>query len=200
MRYRFDIKTDKILKLLKEGKRIKEIMERYNCGKKCILSRLENQCIVRFCPRCGQGFIVDSNHLKIYCSTNCRDRDNTKNWREKHPLRSEVHRVQKRIKQRKKLIQKLGGKCVQCNETDWRLLQINHVNGGGRNERERIGQRGIHNNILQSKKLSKYNLLCANCNILYEYEKERRLDEKWIEKCKVKGLEVVRQWHSRSSG
>jgi ribosomal protein S27AE len=190
MQRRLDIKTDGILELLREGKRMKEIMERYNCGKKCILSRLKNQPIIRFCPRCGQGFITGSNHLKIYCSTNCRDRDSTKNWNEKHPLRSEVSRIQKRIKQRKRLIQKLGDKCVQCGETDWRLLQINHINGNGRNERERIGQRGIRNNILQDKKLNKYNLLCANCNVLYEYEEGRRLDERWIEKCKAKILEV----------
>ncbi len=70
---------------------------------------------------------------------------------------------------RQELFSRLGGKCIKCEFSDPRALQIDHVNGGGRKELETIKgkNKGYY---LYLRKLSnaelkrKYQLLCANCN------------------------------------
>ena len=78
----------------------------------------------------------------------------------------ELH-MQTRRRLREKVIIALGGKCACCGEIDRRCLQIDHVNGGGRQERKQFKSpysyllfilKQIH---LGSKD---YQCLCANCN------------------------------------
>lgn len=62
----------------------------------------------------------------------------------------------------------LGGLCVQCGFSDIRALQIDHVNGGGAEDRRSRGSwsnHHIYREILDTEGQSpKYQLLCANCN------------------------------------
>lgn len=65
------------------------------------------------------------------------------------------------------VIEALGGKCIECGFNDIRALQIDHINGGGSQERKEgktAGQYSKH--VMESflKKENKYQLLCANCN------------------------------------
>ena len=62
----------------------------------------------------------------------------------------------------------LGNKCAHCGFSDPRALQIDHVNGGGRQD---LGGRSRNNptyykQVIESAKRreKKYQLLCANCN------------------------------------
>jgi hypothetical protein len=59
----------------------------------------------------------------------------------------------------------LGYKCAHCGITDDRVLQIDHIFGGGSEERRNIGIRGIYIKILESNGYS-YQCLCANCNTI----------------------------------
>lgn len=186
MQRRLDIKTDKILELLKEGKKIKEITKIYKCSMSSIQRRIKDLKldIVRICQCCGKEFLVGPKRLNIYCSIECRNKarqGSSGRWQKEHPLKHKIQRIQIKIRRRKKLIQKLGGKCVNCGITDWRLLQINHINGGGRKERLLLGKK-LYTDILKGKREEDYNLLCANCNILYEYDRGQRRDEEWIRK------------------
>lgn len=75
---------------------------------------------------------------------------------------------------RNSLFQLLGGKCLRCGETDWRCLQIDHVNGGGSKEKKacsssRAYLRAVFKKIRAGSK--EYQLLCANCNWRKLYEK-----------------------------
>jgi hypothetical protein len=81
--------------------------------------------------------------------------------------------IKKRFReQRKQVIELLGGKCVRCGFSDWRVLQVNHKNGGGSKERRMKGTHGIFREILSGKRSTDdLDLRCANCNILYQYEK-----------------------------
>ncbi len=70
----------------------------------------------------------------------------------------------------------LGSKCSWCGITDLRVIQIDHVNGGGTAERKKPGQksrwnyyRGIFGEISAGSK--NYQLLCANCNWIKRWEK-----------------------------
>lgn len=63
------------------------------------------------------------------------------------------------------VIKKLGAKCAGCGETDPRILAVNHLNG----KQHKLSMRemariltGIINDV---------DVRCANCNVLYEYER-----------------------------
>ena len=78
---------------------------------------------------------------------------------------------------RKVSLETLGGKCVQCGFTDFRALQIDHINGNGTKDRKTLRGARFLTNVVRSflNKENKYQLLCANCNWIKRYEnKEHR--------------------------
>ena len=78
-------------------------------------------------------------------------------------------------RQRDKILELLGNKCIRCGMTDKRCLQIDHINGHGAEEQRRIGYgmkylRHIFESIQSGKK--EYQLLCANCNWIKRHERK----------------------------
>jgi hypothetical protein len=72
--------------------------------------------------------------------------------------------------QRARVLEVMGGRCVRCGFSDWRALQIDHINGGGRVDRELYANKDQYlRAVLRS--LEKYQLLCANCNWIKKYER-----------------------------
>lgn len=74
----------------------------------------------------------------------------------------------------------LGDKCVRCGFSDCRALQIDHIDGGGTQHKESIGQSPskIIHEIKKAPHL--YQLLCANCNWIKRYENdELRKGRRW---------------------
>jgi hypothetical protein len=75
-------------------------------------------------------------------------------------------------KWRMKIIEILGSKCVRCGESDWRCLQVDHIDGGG--SKDLIIRSGstrykiFYEEIIKGSK--KFQLLCANCNWKKRYE------------------------------
>lgn len=78
-------------------------------------------------------------------------------------------RHEKTLKRRAKLLGFLGNKCVKCGFSDWRALQIDHVNGGGCKEVKKLGLLNMYKRIYEYPQ--EYQLLCANCNWIKRYEK-----------------------------
>ena len=79
---------------------------------------------------------------------------------------------QKRVaKQRNKIIELLGGKCVKCGFNDIRALTIDHVFGGGTDERKNIGG-GYYSHVLKKieNNTNEYQILCCNCNQIKKIE------------------------------
>ena len=78
-----------------------------------------------------------------------------------------------RRKLRKRVINHFGGKCVWCGFADWRALQIDHINGGGRKAflNDRPSPVRYHLDLLTAKPGIVYQLLCANCNQIKKYER-----------------------------
>lgn|SRR3990167_5464866 len=73
-----------------------------------------------------------------------------------------------------KIISILGDKCFRCGESDKRILQVDHKNGGGRKHyKQKGGHYQMYKEILLSveKSEGKYQLLCANCNLIEGIEK-----------------------------
>ncbi len=99
-------------------------------------------------------------------------------WREEHYeeyLEDQRQRVNtRRNKLREQVLDTLGRKCVHCGyNTDVRALQIDHVNGGGSQERKKLTY-GIpyYRRILESVQSNsgEYQVLCANCNVIKRME------------------------------
>ncbi len=67
---------------------------------------------------------------------------------------------------RLKVVEKLGGKCAHCGITDKRVLQLDHINGGGGKERKK----GIEAYAIYRRAFligdKEFQILCANCNII----------------------------------
>jgi hypothetical protein len=117
-----------------------------------------------------------TNRNKIYCSRKCLKFFAS----HKFYLNNKDTVYQKckgnAFKRRLAVIKYLGGKCTKCGLEDWRVLQINHINGGGNKDvKSKPGRNhALQQEIIAGKREGEVNLLCANCNILYEYERNIR--------------------------
>jgi hypothetical protein len=82
-------------------------------------------------------------------------------------------RAQESRNSRTKLLCILGTKCVQCGFEDLRALQIDHINGGGRQDRLKISSGQFYRFYINNPELAKEKLqiLCANCNQIKRIEK-----------------------------
>lgn len=139
--------------------------------------------------RCGK-----MPKAEIYQKDPARHARSSREWYHLHKDRTRPHR--KAIRQRyeaanrEKMSQKasgvhyrkklkvlvhLGGACcVRCRFSDLRVLQIDHIHGGGCKERRSIGgYNGILNRILSmspDQAKQEYQVLCANCNVIKKHE------------------------------
>lgn len=81
----------------------------------------------------------------------------------------------KRTRIRVELLRLLGGKCCKCGFTDYRALQLDHINGGGTKERRSFpNQHTFVNYYWKNPELAKtvFQILCANCNFIKRYESQ----------------------------
>lgn len=93
-----------------------------------------------------------------------------KNFYQRHRLDRIRQSKEYQRKIRLDAINILGGKCVKCDFSDFRALQIDHINGGGAKDKKII-TRHYSNAVMDSvrNKENKYQLLCANCNWIKRY-------------------------------
>lgn len=72
-----------------------------------------------------------------------------------------------------KIIRLLGNRCNKCGyDSDIRALQVDHINGGGRDDRKEHGG-SMYLRILErleSGIVGEYQILCANCNWIKRME------------------------------
>ena len=118
------------------------------------------------------------NRSRLYYKKNkLRLREQKSRWRKsKNGRRSEkkyyagkgrLSLLLLRQRKRKEVLDHLGGKCQQCGYSDYRALQIDHVNGKGSRERRRLYKSSASYKFYKRVKLDKknrYQILCANCN------------------------------------
>lgn len=72
---------------------------------------------------------------------------------------------------RKVILVAYGGKCSSCGCSDWLVLQLDHIHGGGNQHRKALGTtlRIYEAVIREGCPKDKYRLLCANCNVKAHY-------------------------------
>ena len=74
-------------------------------------------------------------------------------------------------------------KCAHCGIGDFRVLQVDHINAGGQEDRRRLGgydsmlKHIMELPIEEAKK--EYQVLCANCNIIKRFEKRESGISAW---------------------
>jgi hypothetical protein len=90
-------------------------------------------------------------------SENYNPEEERRKWREQH----------RRV--REKAMDRIGGKkCFNCGCTNFSILEINHINGGGRKELKAKQNRQLYRDIVNDKvNLNEYNVLCRVCNALH---------------------------------
>ncbi len=99
-----------------------------------------------------------SGNLHNYCN-----RCYCINHRKEHRKRREQMRLD--------IFERLGNKCKKCGFSDPRALQIDHING--RNKEKRMQWYAFRNYLLdlpESELFKNYQILCANCNKIKQYE------------------------------
>jgi len=79
---------------------------------------------------------------------------------------------------RRRAIDKLGGKCTRCGFSDYRALQIDHVNGNGKDVGRDIRRNHVLYKLVLSDTTGKYQCLCANCNWIKRAERNENNQRK----------------------
>lgn len=128
------------------------------------------------CTKCGFiGLVEESFYLirktgkyESQCRTCRRERNNRAHAanREKYRTLNKKYHDELRLKVQKVL----GGCCAHCGITDHRVLEIDHIDGGGRQEQLLIGVYGIRKKILKDS--TGYQLLCSNCHTIKTWHEE----------------------------
>ena len=100
-------------------------------------------------------------------------RDYRRRWRREHPEYARAWDRESRRKLRLAVMEHLGGRrCSRCGCADLRILEINHVNGGGRRELKALGGSGetMMRQILRGERSGEFNVLCRVCNAAHSCE------------------------------
>jgi hypothetical protein len=104
-----------------------------------------------------------------------------KEYDKKHLKPRAIANAKRRRKLRTQAIIKLGGRCASSNCkwinedgsrgcTDFRILQFDHVKGGGTKHRKKIGFEALCRQVFKNKR-KKFQLLCVNCNWIKAFVK-----------------------------
>jgi hypothetical protein len=140
----------------------------------------------KYCPVCKQTKPIeafwsdtstkDGHH---YDCSDCSKKRNRRDYR-KHILNrrkssltwkwnnmDKVLQWQKaaRLALRSKILAGYGGRCTCCGETEEQFLTIEHINGGGRKHRKRVGStEAVSREIIRAGFPNHFTILCMNCN------------------------------------
>jgi len=133
--------------------------------------------------------MLQTNEQKIYLNrwrqaNKEKIKKQAETWRKKNP--EKIRTIQQRRYQKYKSIfalkartkrqnikykifDKFSNQCALCNNTDKRTFQVDHVNGGGTQDRLLLYGDKFYKAVLQDI-TGKYQLLCANCNQIKRWE------------------------------
>lgn len=91
----------------------------------------------------------------------------------KFPEHYKAKRFQYRTERRLRIINHYGGRCEDCGESDYRFLEIDHIDGGGVRHIKEIRKQGFEINswIIKNGYPSGFRILCGNCNWIKRLEK-----------------------------
>lgn len=100
-------------------------------------------------------------------------------WRRRNPERNRALKKRENDKLRADVIAGHGGKCACCGNDFLPHLTIDHINGGGRQERLIQDARCLHRRLRREGYPPGYQVLCWNCNSAKHFQGECRCQE-WV--------------------
>lgn len=111
-------------------------------------------------------------------------RESAKRYRHNHPEKHYSLLRKWRENKRKQIMSLLGElKCKNCGFEDYRALQIDHINGGGNKQREKLKSTALSIVFLEKeirlKGKEEYQILCANCNWIKRSENKSERNGKY---------------------
>lgn len=129
------------------------------------------QKALKLCMRCNMPL---SNH-----SSECLEKHNNRN--------NELYHQNKQ-----KVFELYGNACSNCGENQSKFLTIDHVEGKGNKERQKISSRSFMSRLANSTQSSKYQLLCWNCNCsknsCFRVRSTTSAQDRWYKKLKTEIL------------
>jgi hypothetical protein len=111
------------------------------------------------CKFCGSIFQASRSDAKR-CDS-CRKKF-LQEYRKKQETKDRRKQTNRMIRER--LFAGYGGKCECCGESRFEFLALDHVNGGGRQERKTMSTIQIALRAIREGFPDKYRILCHNCN------------------------------------
>lgn len=112
------------------------------------------------CKKCGDKFMAvrnDAKHCKKCNRKRILDWQSSPHGRERRKINLKMYRNQ--------VIEAYGGKCACCGEQRYEFLAIDHVNGGGKKERETMSSYQVLMKVVRNNFPPEYRILCHNCNM-----------------------------------
>ena len=107
---------------------------------------------------------------RLYYRSECKEcsRIAARKWNKKHRVRCNINRRAWSTKLKLEVLKAYGNKCECCGEDEPLFLAIDHINGGGRQERlsmKRESSKSFYIYLRQENYPDKYRILCHNCNV-----------------------------------
>lgn len=113
-------------------------------------------------------------HEKYYDSHKAETKIRNKEYAVSHRPERSIYRKKYTWKVRCQVMKLLGGECRRCGMIDIRALQVNHINGDGHNDAQNKTTLFYAHILKGLRSRDDLELLCANCNLIYEYEQGRK--------------------------
>ena len=138
------------------------------------------------CSKCLQNKPIDefyrSRRLRWKRRGECKNCENTRHDLYYRERKKAIH-YKAYLRQglyRRKAIKYLGSKCNWCGFKKYRALVIDHVNDDGAKELAVKGNNKwrIWKTILAGNIEKRYQILCANCNMIKHWKYRRNVDRK----------------------
>lgn len=106
---------------------------------------------------------VKKQHKEYYYNNKTKTQAKQKEWAEKNKEKRKLQNRKYWLKLRKQVFDHYGNSCVCCGESISQFLTIDHVNGGGRTHRKKVGS-AIYRWLRHNNYPSGFQTLCFNCN------------------------------------
>jgi len=128
----------------------------------------------RECQRTYNREVRRPRQRELYHQNRDKNLAYQQEWRDANREKINTRTLELRRAHRLNAITILGGKCECCGESTFEFLAIDHINGGGRIEREvdKVNSQQLVYKIVKSGKIEGYRVLCHNCNLaigIYKY-------------------------------
>lgn len=119
----------------------------------------------RDCQREYNRTVRTPRQRELYHQNRDKHLEYQQNWRDANRETINSRTNELRRTHRINALNILGGACECCGERTFEFLSIDHINGGGREERKTLNSQQLVYKLIKEGKIEGYRVLCHNCNL-----------------------------------